>query len=253
MSSALEINGKSLYLIKDAVSKTTYSRDYVTRLAREGKIVASHIGRQWFVDVDSLKAYAEASALEQEIRKKQLSAERIRERRIHEAAELHNSRQSKRAQSVRARSLVAASFVLGLGLLGGATLHSTLLLQGVQISQVASTQQIKVSEVVYSTESEVSSSELATGESTLPVDKFDGMARLQVSDTSFDIRSLGDAKGGVLLLPQATSTIEELFSDRVIVQELEDGTEVVARVDTDGRVLGNMVPFVQVPVDRLDI
>ena len=43
MSTSFEINNIALVPIKDAAKSVAYSRDYVARLAREKKIVASQI------------------------------------------------------------------------------------------------------------------------------------------------------------------------------------------------------------------
>ena len=44
MATSIKINGVTLMPIKDAASSISYSRDYVARLAREGKIVAELAG-----------------------------------------------------------------------------------------------------------------------------------------------------------------------------------------------------------------
>ena len=111
MQSILEINGKILFSIRDAAHATSYSRDYITRLAREGKIFASHVGRQWFVDVDSLQAYAEAVALEQEVRKQQLSEERKRERQLREVVGFQHALRSQAAQKFEFKAVLVSFFV----------------------------------------------------------------------------------------------------------------------------------------------
>ena len=61
---------------KEAAKLSGYSNDYVSRLARSGKVVAVLTNRQWFVDVDSLTNYIEESKREKEIRNKKLSEAR---------------------------------------------------------------------------------------------------------------------------------------------------------------------------------
>jgi hypothetical protein len=112
----IEIDGKKLTSIKEACSDVTYSRDYVTRLAREGKIIASLIGRQWFVDVDSLKNYAAQSQVESELRKAQLSEERKQEQLFHKTKEQQQVAHQQVASSVRTRAMMASGSVLALGL-----------------------------------------------------------------------------------------------------------------------------------------
>ena len=70
MKSSLVIDHKKMHDIKSAAEVSGYTRDHVTSLARAKKIVAAQIGRQWFVDLDSLKQYANVTALEQQVRQK---------------------------------------------------------------------------------------------------------------------------------------------------------------------------------------
>lgn len=228
MAGALEIDGKSLYPIKEAVQVTKYSRDYITRLARDGKIVASFIGRQWFVDVDSLNAYGASAALEMEVRKKQLSAERKEERRLQELAKRQRSRQADKARALHVRAVVATSFVLVAGLWAGVAAHS--LLGGLQPASVHPAQ-------------------LAA-----PVgDRANTVAQAPVTrggESTMSLGSLGEAAEGVLLLPQgsASATVPELFSDTVEVRKLPSGAQEVVRVDAAGQPVGEPLPFVMVPV-----
>lgn len=90
-----------------------YTNDYITRLAREKKILARQVGRQWYVDTTSLEnfvAHTEAS--------KKAYAEKIRLERKQERVEipvrpmphLHH----------RATTLAKAGFVLSAGFVIGA-------------------------------------------------------------------------------------------------------------------------------------
>lgn len=242
--SALEIDGKSLSPIREAASVTTYSRDYITRLAREGKIVASYIGRQWFVDVSSLKGYAESVALEQEARKRQLSEERKRERQLRQAIESQRTLHLKRAESLHVRSVVAASLVLGFGLVSGFVTYQLMTISsavntGMQTAQVG--KQV------------VSQTSMTPAQAGVAVDRF-GVAQDGVSkvNASAQQRTLGEIKEGVLLLPEGGSAndISAFFSDKVEVRQAPDGSKVVVLVDAAGNQVGNEVPFVVVPVDK---
>ena len=68
MLAQVKINGDTFLPIKEAAKLVLYSRDYVARLAREQKIVAMQVERQWFVDTVSLKNFAETAELEQTVR-----------------------------------------------------------------------------------------------------------------------------------------------------------------------------------------
>lgn len=251
MTSALEIDGKSLLPIREAVQATTYSRDYVTRLAREKKIIATNVGRQWFVDVDSLKAYAEVSALEQEIRKRQLSAERIRERKIREAVEGRQALYKKQTKTLQVRSLAAACLVLGFGITGGLVAHSTLPLSEMVGGWWVHTQETSVAQVSRPTLDTASRSEIDRKSNLASVTETTiSTAAEQSNNGGYEVHSLGEKRNGILLLPEATSTVADLFSDRVVVEKLSDGTQVVVRVDAAGNVVGRAVPFVNIPVNQ---
>ncbi|MCA9359394.1 hypothetical protein KC926_04305, partial [Candidatus Kaiserbacteria bacterium] len=100
MTTTLEIDGKKFQTIKSVANKVSYSRDYITRLAREGKILATHVGRQWFVDLDSLNNYIDTTAKETEVRKKMLSEERKREQIIATAAQKKKDIQTRKAKTL---------------------------------------------------------------------------------------------------------------------------------------------------------
>lgn len=64
---------------KEAAKMVGYTSDYVTRLAREGKVVAYQEGRQWFIDSDSVKLFELETKKEKTRRQEQLREERKRE------------------------------------------------------------------------------------------------------------------------------------------------------------------------------
>lgn len=233
MSAALEINGKKLQPIKEAATLVSYSRDYVTRLARENKITATTVGRQWFVDVDSLVAYAEQSKLEQELRKKQLSDERKQEIKIKTAVDkLQEARQAK-VRFLHVRAVVVTMFILCSGLLAGVIAHETLIAKNtVRDTLLPANQTASVIETEQKTDS--------------IADFIDREYRTR------SLRPIGDVAEGVLILPSgaATLTAAEVFSDEVIVREAADGTQTVVRVDQAGNEIGEGLPFVVVPVKQ---
>ncbi|MCA9365888.1 hypothetical protein KC723_03250, partial [Candidatus Kaiserbacteria bacterium] len=75
---------KNLIAVKEAAQAVGYSRDYITRLAREQKIIAAQISRQWFVNLGSLQSFVELVEIEKMARKNQLRAERQIERSLFE-------------------------------------------------------------------------------------------------------------------------------------------------------------------------
>lgn len=244
MADALEIDGKFLHPIKEAAELVSYSRDYITRLAREKKITAIYVGRQWFVDLKSLKAYVETSTLEQEIRKKQLSAERKHENQIREAAKEQHTLHLKKAESLHMRSMLVASLVLMFGVMTGVVTHQ--LISNPSQPQVASTYDAKEisSSIAIVPPTDIDSSTTSVNEAMSDFVEFRQMEEL---------RLIGDIRNGVLLLPtDDQASIAEMLSDRVVVREMPDGTEVVVRVDATGHEVGNAMPFITVPVEHTE-
>jgi len=246
MSSALEIDGKKFYPIKIVASEVSYSRDYITRLAREGKITATNVGRQWFVDLESLKSYSESSTIEADIRKKRLSEERKIEQEKILAVNKKKSQREVKVKYFNAFATVTASLVLTFGLLGGWATYYILDLEAYknialnsfvvtqpQVGLVPVSENIKVSTNV--------SPSVINSET--------------IQQPSQMVRPIGDdVASGVLLLPQggANAYATEMFSDEVKVITADDGTQMIVRVDEYGNPTGNIIPFVVVPVNNSD-
>lgn len=70
-------------------SDSSYSADYITRLARERKVQALRIGRRWFVDPVSVSSYVEVQQYEQQVRQKHLRQERLREQQFQAKLDSH--------------------------------------------------------------------------------------------------------------------------------------------------------------------
>lgn len=239
MSNALEIDGKTLHPIKDATQVVSYSRDYVTRLAREQKIKATYVGRQWFVDIDSLKGYEESSALEQELWKKQLSEERKREQELRSATQQSADRQQQRAAALPLQSAVVASLVLSFGVLSGYLTHQLLTFDApTSPTQVAATGKSQPAESPAQMNGSV---QQPTTDREVPI--------AEPLPPSQSTESLGDVREGVLLFPTATTTPDELFSDNVRIEERADGSEWVYKLNAADQPVGEPIPFVRVPVE----
>ena len=80
MSSSIQFQGKQYLSSKEAGSISGYTNDYISRLAREGKIDATRVGTQWFVEPKSLDAFLQNALKVREARKEMLRAERKKER-----------------------------------------------------------------------------------------------------------------------------------------------------------------------------
>ena len=242
MTNCLDIDGKEMQSIKYAAKQTGYSRDYVTKLAREEKIVAAQIGRNWFVDTGSLQHYSSIAQTEQLIRQQHLSEERKHERASRLAVERKTEEQVQHRRRLARTSKVVACAVLMLGLATGFALQRNPVISSEINRQMASAPLIQR---IFDDESSNAPSsdgkEIDTSAS--------GM--LNFSHEAFRLSTMTESNEGIPIFPNATSTgplnPADLFSDQVSVITDESGREYVARVNKKGEVVEKM-PFVVVPV-----
>lgn len=73
-------NSKKYVTVKEATKRISYTPDYIARLAREGKIESIRKGRQWLVELDSLKLFQLQADAEKKHRQAELSKVRQIER-----------------------------------------------------------------------------------------------------------------------------------------------------------------------------
>lgn len=240
MSASIDINGKKLLSIKEVISKVDYSRDYVTRLARERKIVATQIGRKWYIDIESLKNYQQVVQAEQEIKKRQLSDERKRDLAIKEIKEAKR----KVARNRVRRKLPAVAllcFIVGFGSVMGVFLESQTRANFSGITQLAN---IKTYALDNQKANVIDINDYVSGEKGIDFVSPDFTPTVIQKDLS--------STEGLLLLPQnASGTVpaEGYFSDPVRLLVDKDGTRSVQRVDAEGQPVGKDIPFVVVPVN----
>lgn len=102
-----------------AVTLVSYSRDYIGRLARAGKIVAEQIDREWYVSRESLLNFAEYATLEDSAKKKILSLSRKNDLEVKDFYTQKVSSIKARQNTFGASSLVLTLMVLMGGLLPG--------------------------------------------------------------------------------------------------------------------------------------
>lgn len=254
MSTLVEINGDTFLPIKDASKLVSYSKDYVARLAREQKIVATQIGRQWFVDTASLKNFAHAAEIEQSIRKQQLSLERKREQTVkHEVQTIKKTTQGK-AKLVKVRAQVAATLALSLGLMigGGVYTSSALFSQfshPTGVSHVSAVGDVRLAEELPVVA--VTTSEFAPAEPQ-PTTLYSNVIEYPLFTDESEVRAMSSSSTqGILILPREggiknVSDAQGIFSDEVNVVFTEDNSGVVEYVTEAGETLE--YPFVSVPV-----
>jgi hypothetical protein len=245
MTSSLEIDGKKMLSIKSVSTLTGYSRDYITRLAREQKIIASQVGRNWFVDPDSLSHYSSVMEMEQQVRQQQLSAERKQELQLKELIEKKLVEQAQHKKSLVLRSKIIAAAVLLVGLGSGFALERVPFIS-VQLShQVASAPYIQWFRGDTGVVAAPEKKEIPATPAGAEVVNF--------SHEAFRLSTMAQPVDGVLLLPSATSAsssladVKKLFSDDVKILKDDKGQEYVAQVNEKGEVV-RKIPFVVVPV-----
>jgi hypothetical protein len=242
MTDSLDINGRELQSIKHAAKQTGYSHDYVTKLAREGKIVAAQIGRNWFVDIDSLQHYSSVAQTEQLIRQRHLSEERKNERASRVAAEKRTEEQERYRRRFTRMSKAVACAVLLLGLVTGFALQRNPVISSEINRQMAS---VPLIQRIFEGDSPAAQIDVAT--------EVDAAAsgKLNFSHEAFRLATLAESTEGILIFPNATNTRPlnpaELFSDVVRIVTDKNGVEYVARVNEKGEVV-EKVPYVAVPV-----
>lgn len=239
MVAKIEIDGKKLTSIREACTEVSYSRDYVTRLAREGKIVASLIGRQWFVDTESLKNYAAQSEIESKLRKAQLSEERKLEQLFYKTKEQQQTSHQKRASSVQSRAVVASGSVLALGLVFGVFGYAVFMTP------------FDLTSTFDQPKSVTQSSQTAANANSVSTER-DEQEVIQKRAPVFSTRkvvALEPSENGILILPNTESADPaDVFSDEVEIRTATSGEQTAVLVDANGVESEREVPFVLVPV-----
>jgi hypothetical protein len=252
MTTYVEINGSNFLPIKDAAKSFSYTRDYVARLAREQKIVATQIGRQWFVDPVSLQSFVETSQLEQEVKKKQLSLERKKEQLIKHEVGLIKKDRSKKVRSLKLHAQLVSAFVLAVGLMAGAGIYTTSTLFESQSSNVATVKKSLSPQESVSTVT-VPESEFSLAEPQATT-MFNNVLEYPVFIDESETRamSIGNTEGIFLLARdgevRSAEETASLFSDEVEVKFEGDSTGVVTYTDSEG--VEKEYSFVSVPVGK---
>jgi len=215
MTNALVFNNKKLLPIRDASSQVSYSKDYITRLAREGKITATWVGRQWFVDVESLKAYEVDAQAEQQLRQRRLSEERKRE------SELRVKLASRASDLVvkKARAPRRALAAVGFAMLGGLVVMAGVIQSfGVYTAPQSWSQAASVAE-----SAKVQLAEQLPNEAMMP--HFTLPATSTMATTT-----------GLVMLPMGAQeaegfSAEQFLSDNVVTRTNTDGSVLLVAVD----------------------
>lgn len=213
-----------------AVTLVSYSRDYIGRLAREGRVAARQIDKQWFVSRESLLNFFEHSAVEDSVKKKILSQSRKNDLEVKDFYKVTISKINGRTTNMANLSLLATVLIIAGGLCGGLLLNTQAAaftegenFQLAQVFQAFTTAPHEVSSEVANVSAAVfSETVVIESQEKIPMD------------------------GGVVLFPTLNAkegeSVTALFSDDVTVVITSTTTGFVRT--SDG---GKELPFVRIP------
>ncbi len=219
----------ALISAKVAAALVPYTRDYIARIAREGKISAVQIDRQWFVESTSLQNFYEQSLIEDEVRSRHLSHTRKLELEVKEAYQ----KRFERLHQIRVAAPVKTAVLTAFLVLGSVS-SGLLFLSGNTSLYLAS-----VSDAVIGT-LRPAAPVVVVQEKTF-VDYGDQNDVLETS------RRL-PLRDGIVLLPtvsdKSSSDVRDLFSDNVTATFSSDITGVI-EMNQNG--IQTKMPFVRIP------
>ena len=216
-----------------AVTLVSYSRDYIGRLAREGKIVAEQIDREWYVSRESLLNFAEHAALEDSVKKKILSLSRKNDLEVKDFYTQKVSGITARQNQIGTRSLALTLLVLMGGLLPGYLFYTNanVLVANASASVLETLASLSVT-------SGAQNANVRSAKGDASPEWTDGLVVESHEAIAMD--------GGIVLFPTIQSndveTVENLFSDDVTVVITSTTTGFVRSADGTSE-----LPFVRVP------
>jgi len=230
----LQLGSSQLLPVKEAAEFMACSRDYVTRLARENKITATLINRQWLVDIDSLKNFFAFSQYEMAVRKKHLREIRKKELLVkQEFSEKINSLKINQDQ-IGTKTAVVSLTLLLCGIGTGLLLNFTNIY--ISFDRVAVLAQIPQGIVT-------NFFHTLTGENKIVV--YDEWV------SNFGLMERTDKllmSNGIIIFPANVSPdqneIGNLFSDNTVIEVTGINTGLVRADDFQN---GQPIPFVKIP------
>jgi hypothetical protein len=115
MTQSLIINTKEYIQSNVLALRCGYSSDYIGKLAREEKILGTQIGRQWFIEPESLNTFLLQTEIAKKIRAEELRKQRKAEHGVHR----QNNRGGQGAFISEFEALSQAVIIVACGLLVG--------------------------------------------------------------------------------------------------------------------------------------
>lgn len=238
MSKELVIDGVRFESSASIAQRFNYTQDYVGRLAREGKVVGTKVGRFWFVDVASFTKFLESVEEEKQQRAIALRAERQQERdRVQQSQAVPQATPDPEKEVAAQPSpyhtqytaLAQAVAVVVCGLLVGTIGWSAQGLQLAHIIQGSSAMASQLQEVFAMADMQVFSDELEQSQAAMVVSPASPAGAPEVFTTlpaspvvaTSTVKAANDSNDTVSSLP---------FSDQVQLVREEDGVQIVRPV-----------------------
>jgi len=254
MSNSIEIKDENLIPIKEAASLVPYSKDYIARLAREGKIVASQVGRNWYIDIKSLQKFSELATLQEEVRMGQLRSERKSELVAKEKLNSLEVTINTLTRRHKFEATVMSMSTLYLGILFGFVFYnfSFVSVPGAFFTAVVSDSMTgtlySVNEDNVFTYTEIADPVIEPRSMLLASNATEYPVFLTESET----RVLSATSTAILIFHknkdiQTENDIKDLFSDRVEVSFTDNNSGVVSYQSEEG--VEKDLPFLRVPVE----
>ena len=226
MSAQSTEKSAELLPVKIASELVPYSRDYITRLARDGRVTAVQIDRQWFINRTSLLNFHIHSEIEDSVRSRRLSLVRKNEIEARAARNTRLEILTKKLSGPRHQTLVQTVLILVCGIGTGVLMLSVL----------RAVDQNPNSVVASALQSDWPTSPLArVAQSPDP----SWLEKTSVSEST-EKMPIG---GGIVLVPASatnTDVAADFFSDDVTVEMTGPTTGVIRNNETE-------MSFVRVP------
>jgi hypothetical protein len=236
----------------DAAKLIGYSSDYVTRLAREEKIVAKQVNRRWFIEIDSLKLFSLQVASEKRARKEDLREERLHERAstLREANEvvLQSHMSTSRVSALAQTSVLAVSLFLFVNIVWFSfeeDISASNIVSG--LSNIGSELSKNIFEPIPEFVTQTASFAFIQSDAELAVVSSDSL------ESGSQASSDQSAFQGIVVFendqvtPKAVDAVRESFSDEVRIDFEGDDTGVITPVFKDRE--GDDYRFLLVPVN----
>lgn len=224
MSKEIEIDGVRFESSASIAQRFNYTQDYVGKLARDGKVSASKVGRFWFVDVSSFEKFIEDSEKEKSLRSEALREERRLERMpaVQEAdavvASFSPRRVTAQALTDHYVALTQAVAVVFCGVLVGVLGWTAQGMEVAQLQQGASTISGQFKEVFAMTQGSGVQHVTQPAATVVAVQEVEVFAAFPVQEYEMELPHEEDEDKTESLYP---------FSDPVVVVREEEGVQIV--------------------------